>query len=300
MAAGSGNNVTMTVARAEEGAELQAFLATRLKLSRRRAKELIDSRRTWVNRQCVWMARHTLRAGDVVETRTAAAPPSRTLRILAEFPRYIVVDKPAGLLSVGAGSVEELLRARTGRPALRCVHRLDRETSGCLLAALDHEAFEAAVAVFRTRRVTKFYDVLAAGRMREAVTTIATPIDGMPARTHVRRVAANDVATLLRVRIETGRTHQIRLHLASIRHPVVGDRLHGLKTGHDPRLTRVPRQMLHAAGLEMDDPLGGGERLRAGSPLPADFRRCLQVFGLEGKRAPRPAARPLAPGGAAV
>lgn len=273
--------MTLTAVRAEDGQSLQQFLADRLKVSRRQAKELIDDRQVWVNRQCIWMARHTLRAGDVVEARTATAPAAapRHVRILTESPHYLCVDKPAGLLSIGPGGVEELLRAQTGQSGLRCVHRLDRDTSGCLLVARDQAAFDAAVSVFKTRRVIKLYDVLMAGRLDRDVTTIVTPLDGAPARTHVRRVMATGDATFARVRIETGRTHQIRLHLASIRHPVIGDRLHGLKEARDPRLIQVPRQMLHATELELDDPMGRG-RLRAHSPLPADFRRCLRIFGL--------------------
>ncbi len=281
MRAAGQHNATLTVCKAEAGQTLQQFLARRLKLSLRRAKELLDNRQVWVNRQCVWMARHALRAGDAVEAQTAVAAGHavRVLRVLAETPRYLFVDKPVGMLSIGPGGVEERLRAQLGRPELRCVHRLDRDTSGCLLVACDHAAFDAAVAVFKTRRVVKIYDVLAAGRMTRAATTIDTPLDGAPAKTHVRRIAANDDVTFARARIETGRTHQIRLHLASIRHPVIGDRLHGLKSSRDPRLMRVPRQMLHASELQLDDPMGAG-RLRAHSPLPADFRRGLQLFGL--------------------
>lgn len=271
----------LTVCKAEAGQSLQDFLSRRLKLSKRQAKDLLDKRQVWVNRQCVWMARHALRAGDAVEAQTAlpADHAARVLRVLVDAPRYLFVDKPAGMLSIGPGGVEERLRAQLGLPELRCVHRLDRDTSGCLLVARDRAAFDAAVSVFKTRRVIKLYDVLVAGRMTRPVTTIDTPLDGAPARTHVRRVVANDDVTFARARIETGRTHQIRLHLASIRHPVIGDRLHGLKSSRDPRLMRVPRQMLHATELELDDPMGSG-RLRAHSPLPADFRRGLQLFGL--------------------
>ena len=276
--------LSLTVTRAETGQTLQIFLAERLKLSKRQAKDLIDARQVFGNRQCIWMARHALQGGDTVDARTTDPRPAvpRQIRILNETEHYLFADKPCGLLSIGPGGLEELLRKQLGQPALRCVHRLDRDTSGCLLVARDTAAFNAVVSVFKTRRVSKCYDVLAVGRLADAVTTIDTPLGGELARTHVRRIAATDEVTLARVRIETGRTHQIRLHLASIRHPVVGDRLHGLKTSRDPRFLRVPRQMLHASELELDDPLGHG-RLHGHSPMPADFRRCLEIFGL-GKR----------------
>ena len=276
--------LTLTVTRSEAGQTLQNFLAERLKQSKRQAKDLIDARQVFVNRQCIWMARHILQGGDTVETRTDDPRPTapRQIRVLNETEHYLFVDKPCGLLSIGPGGLEELLRAQRGEPALRCVHRLDRDTSGCLLVARSTEAFNRVVSVFKTRRVHKIYDVLVVGRLDRAATTIDTPLGGESARTHVRRIAVTDDVSFARVRIETGRTHQIRLHLSSIRHPVVGDRLHGLKTSRDPRFLRVPRQMLHASELELDDPMGQGQ-LHGHSPLPADFRRCLELFGL-GKR----------------
>ena len=85
------------------------------------------------------------------------------------------------------------------------------------------------------------------------------------------------------MRIETGRTNQIRRHLSSIRYPVLGDRTFGLKSARDPRLMAVPRQMLHAASLTLPDPMVKGAEIKAHSPLPADFRSTLKLFGM-GKR----------------
>lgn len=277
-------NAMFTVTKAEAGATLQVFLAEKLKLSKRGAKDLIDQRQVWVNRQCIWMARHPLKGGDVVEAQAgtvafAEAEKPKHIRVLVENDHYLFIDKPYGMLSVGPGGAEEVLRAQRDEPGLRAIHRLDRDTSGCMLFARDEEAFDAAVSIFKTRRVKKLYEFLAVGRIDTNPTTITEPIDGEPAKTTIRRMAWNDDATFGSARIETGRTHQIRIHLASIRHPVIGDRLHGLKKSKDPRFMRVPRQMLHATEIELDDPMGRGH-LRAHSPLPADFRRCLQMFGL--------------------
>ena len=277
------HNTVLTVTKAEAGATLQNFLAQRLKLSKRGAKDLIDQRQVWVNRQCIWMARHQLRGGDTVEAQAGTAAQAvqqvKKIRILSETDHYLFADKPYGMLTIGTESLETMLRAQTGNESLRCVHRLDKDTSGCLLVAKDDAAFDAAVSVFKTRRVKKLYEFLAVGKIETSNSTIATPIDDEPAKTTIRRIACNEDATFGSARIETGRTHQIRIHLASVRHPIVGDRLHGLKTSRDPRFMRVPRQMLHATELELDDPMGRGH-LRAHSPLPADFRRCLQMFGL--------------------
>ena len=98
--------------------------------------------------------------------------------------------------------------------------------------------------------------------------------------TRVAREAVGDDASFLRVRIDTGRTNQIRRHLASIRFPIVGDRVFGLKNARDPKLMRVPRQMLHASSLELPHPLKPKETIKAHSPLPADFRSALALFGM--------------------
>ena len=263
---------------------LQAFVAAKLSVSKRAAKNLMDDRKVWVNRRCVWMAHHTLRQGDTIEITAALKPEQKKappkLRVLVEDDHYLVVDKPSGLLSVGEGSAEDLLRVQTGRQGLQAVHRLDADTTGCLLFAKTAEAFDAAVAIFRTRRVTKIYQAIVWGKFARYASTLTEELDGERAVSHVQREAFSDDASFLKVRIETGRTHQIRRHLSSIRHPVLGDREHGVKFARDQRLLTIPRQMLHACGIEMMHPMDSGNVLKAHSPLPADFRRCLTLFDM--------------------
>jgi 23S rRNA pseudouridine1911/1915/1917 synthase len=160
------------------------------------------------------------------------------------------------------------------------VHRLDRDTTGCLLFAKNRAALDAAIEVFKAHKVKKIYHTIVAGRFPYKRQTIDTPIGGDPAISHVTLETASADASLLRVHIETGRTNQIRRHLASIRHPVVGDRVFGLKSARDPRLMQVPRQMLHASTLEMPNPQSPGDTIRIHSPLPADFRATLRLFGM--------------------
>jgi len=263
---------------------LQVFVAAKLAVSKRAAKNLLDDRKVWVNRRCVWMAHHTLRQGDTVEIAAAPNPEQKNappkLRTLVEDAHYLVADKPSGMLSSGEDSVEELLRVQTGLQGLQAVHRLDRDTTGCLLLAKSAAAFDAAVAIFKTRRVTKIYQVIVWGKFARNASTLTDELDGERAVSHLQREAFSDDASFLKVRIETGRTHQIRRHLSSIRHPVLGDREHGVKFARDPRLLTIPRQMLHACGLEMTHPMAPGDTLKAHSPLPADFRRCLSLFGM--------------------
>ena len=285
----------LLVGKPESGKTLQEFIAVRCGLSRRAAKAIIDGRSVWVNRRCVWIAHHELHTGDAVEVPRSAQPtsrqaaktpkasqPPRHIRVLVETPDYVVADKPAGVLSCGdPKSVEMILRLQLKIPTLEAVHRLDRDTTGCLLLAKTHTAFTAAVEVFKTHSVKKLYYAIVAGRFPHAHETVNAPIDGKPAVSHITRETSSADASFLKVRIETGRTNQIRRHLSSIRFPIVGDRTFGLKTARDPRLMTVPRQMLHAANIELPDPMRRGkEPLRAHSPLPADFRQCLKAFGM--------------------
>jgi 23S rRNA pseudouridine1911/1915/1917 synthase len=261
---------------------LQDFLALKLSLSRRRAKALVDSKNVWVNRQRVWMAHHALKPGDRVQLplEKGGERQAPKLRVLFEDDFYLFTDKPAGIVSVGEGGAEEVLQAQFSNPALKAVHRLDRDTSGCLLMAKSPAAHAAAVAVFKTRSVLKLYVAIVAGRMARATSTINEELEGLRAVTHLSTLRAGKDATYLRLRIETGRTHQIRKHLATVRQPILGDHEYGPKNVPDPRMREVPRQMLHAVEIEMPHPMVKGATLRAHSPLPADFRRCLKAFEL--------------------
>lgn len=279
---------------------LQDFLALKFSLSRRTAKAMIDGRSVWVNRKCVWIARFALRTGDLVEIPSQVVKGAlkqsggedarretkdvRHVRVLWSNESYLVCDKPAGLVSCDdPKSVETILREQEKIPTLEAVHRLDRDTTGCLMFAKNHAAFLAAVEVFKTHKVSKVYHAVTTGSFKYAHQVIDSPIDGQPAVSKVTREGASADASFLRIRIETGRTNQIRKHLASVRAPIVGDRVFGLKSARDPRLMRVPRQMLHASTLTLPDPLSPHDEISVHSPLPADFRATLKLFGM-GKR----------------
>ena len=287
---------------------LQDFLALKYALSRRTAKAMIDGRSVWVNRKCVWIARFALKTGDVVEVPDAVvrgavrqsaqsgarnaggdaakAPRTETrtvrhIRVLWQDEHYLVCDKPSGVLSCDdPKSAESILREQEKVPTLEAVHRLDRDTTGCLLFAKNHAALAAAIDVFKTHAVTKVYHAVAAGPMKLARMVVDAPLDGEKALSRVTREAASADASFLRVRIETGRTNQIRRHLASIRHPIVGDRVFGLKNARDPRFMKVARQMLHASTLELPHPLVPKAAIKVHAPLPADFRAALKLFGM--------------------
>jgi len=269
------------------GKSLQDFLAQAMDVSRRVAKQQVDARVVWVNGRCVWMARHSLRHGDEVRLTTVVASPTalsnvpKKLTVLFEDDDFLAVDKPAGILANESDkSAEAILRRQTGNPDLRAVHRLDRDTTGCLLMAKSVEAKEAAVEVFRQHQVTKVYRAIVTARWDAKTSTLDLPIEGERAMTHVTCVHANDMASYLIVRIETGRTHQIRRHLAMARHPVLGDREYGPKTVL-PEFQDVERAMLHAVELMLTHPTKPEKILKMFAPIPKDMHHWLNILKLQ-------------------
>lgn len=271
---------TLSVRRDEAGTPLAEFLALRLDLSRTKARALLDTRGIFVNQRRVWMARHPLKAGDRVEVRTSRKQGgSERIPILHRDRHLVVADKPPALLTVGKGSLEERLRRQLDLPRLEAVHRLDRDTSGCLLLAVGPEIKQTLVEAFRGHTVEKSYRAIAAGPMEKQQGRIATSLEGRSALTEVRVLKSNRRASYVGLRIATGRTHQIRKHLAGIRHPVLGDRQYFTAPQRDALLREISRQMLHAFAIAIEHP-ATGERLRVEAPLPDDFRQTLRRLAL--------------------
>lgn len=261
---------------------IQDFLTVRLGLSRRKAKALLDSRQVFVNGRRTWMAHHRVHGGDAIEVpeEPAGTPQPDRVSVLYEDADYLVAHKPPGLLSNGQGSLETVLRERQGTPDLVAVHRLDRDTSGCLLIAKRQEAFDRAVEHFQQRKIVKLYEAIVAGAVDGQTRTITKDIDAAPAVTHIQVIDRNLLASHLRIRIDTGRTHQIRKHLAGIRHPVLGDKVYGTHSDLPPQCRHVERQMLHAVALQFVSPFGGNP-IRVEDRLPDDFRRYLRRLRLK-------------------
>ena len=270
-----------TVSEQEGNKPLLQFLASKLGVSGKKAKQRLDARSVFVNERRTWMARHRLRPGDVVRILPSEAPnlDRIRLRVLFEDDSLLVLDKRAGVPANGEGSMEVLARARFSAPGLTAVHRLDRDTSGCLLLAKTPEAQEAMLSLFREHAIRKTYHAIVAGRLDPPVQTIKLPLQGQRAETHVKLLDAAGIASHVLVRIETGRTHQIRKHLHAVNHPVLGDRVYGTGSRDVRRAPKPPRQMLHASGLEFPHPQTR-RTVRVNAPLPHDFRRCLKGLRL--------------------
>jgi 23S rRNA pseudouridine1911/1915/1917 synthase len=247
-------------------------------------------------------------AGDelavtIVEVEQHVEAEDIEFAVAYEDDQVIVVDKPSGLVvHPGAGtSSGTLANGLLGRfasagelgPDRRwgIVHRLDRDTSGLLIVAKTPEAYDALQDALRARAVTRRYLALASGEFDSTTGTIDAPIGrdpsnrtrmaviggGRDARTHYRRLAAWDEpeATLLSIELETGRTHQIRVHLQAIDRPIIGDPVYGpiRRVAGDPG-----RTWLHATGLVFEHPSGVGEVV-VQSPLPDDLAASLQRLG---------------------
>ncbi|MDD4871094.1 MAG: RluA family pseudouridine synthase [Kiritimatiellae bacterium] len=273
----------LVVGNGENGMFLQDFLAGRLDLSRNKAKQIIDSRTVFVNRKRIWMARHSLRSGDRIELpdKDTSYTPSAAVKatILYEDDDYMVVNKPAGILSNGQKSFEERLRKQLNLPSLRAVHRLDKDTSGSFLLAKNQAALERIIPLFQQRAVIKIYEAIVAGQVEPRIQTINTPIDNQPAITHLRVILGNRYASHLQLSIETGRTHQIRKHLLSIDHPVLGDKNYGTRLPASAHTISITRQMLHATSLQFIHPVTS-RHIHVNAQPPPDFLSCLRTFRL--------------------
>jgi 23S rRNA pseudouridine1911/1915/1917 synthase len=286
----------------DAGERLDAFLAGPLG-SRAQAQRLIEQGAVRVDGAVV-PKRHRMSPGETVSVELppavapgpVAAPAEFTVR--HEDEHLLVVDKPAGVVvhparGHASGTLAQALAGvagggEEGRAGI--VHRLDRDTSGLLVVARSPEAHRRLKRALQERAITREYIALVEGRPPARTGTIDAPIgrdrrvrtrmstetdDPRDAVTHFAVEEALARTTLLRVRLETGRTHQIRVHLEAIGHPVAGDPEYGTagRLGLD-------RQFLHAARLAFEHPFTGAA-LDVRSPLPADLRAALELARAE-------------------
>ena len=283
---------------------LDKALATILDLSRAQAKELIErgvtidgdpgSPRTRVRAG----ARLVFPSPDFGES---LEPEPVQFDVLYEDDDVIVVGKPAGLVvhpgsgqrkgTLAAGLLHRYPEIEGVGAATRwgLVHRLDKDTSGALIVARSGKAYDDLSIQIRQRKVERSYLALVDGVPGSPTGTIDAPIGrdpdqptrravvrgGRPARTHfsIREEFPSSSCALLELRLETGRTHQIRVHLAAIGHPIIGDRTYGKTTA-----VRSPRSFLHAWAVEFAHPIDG-RRMRVECPLPDDLQQVLGGLG---------------------
>jgi 23S rRNA pseudouridine1911/1915/1917 synthase len=292
--------IELRVPDAAAGTRLDRFLAVPVG-SRARAQALIDAGRVRVD-GTLRPKRHLVAPGEAIEIHDSGqdgpvleSEPQASFGVAYEDDYLLVVDKPAGVVvhparGHWAGTLAQALegRAAGGEDSWRAgiVHRLDRDTSGLLVVAKNDAVHRALKSLLARRRLRREYLALVDGHPSARTGTIDAPIgrhrrdrklmsidtdEPREARTHFEIERLLPAATLLRVTLETGRTHQIRVHLAAIGHPVAGDPQYG--TGGELGLSR---QFLHAARLAFDHPVTGMP-VDVSSPLPSDLVAALAV-----------------------
>ncbi|MCY4472735.1 MAG: RluA family pseudouridine synthase [Kistimonas sp.] len=232
-----------------------------------------------------------------------AAPGERLVQqlenaIIFEDDALLVLNKPAGLAvhggsGVSVGVIEILRHTRAEIPCLELVHRLDRDTSGCLLVAKKRSMLRHLHACMRNRDMTKVYYALVEGRWPSCRTKVSAPLqknvllsgervvrvsaDGKPSLTFFRVLGAYADASLLEVRLDTGRTHQIRVHSQCAGHPVLGDLKYGRRCARElERKLNLERLFLHASRLGFHLPDGHWREFEA--PLPSSLSSVLDVL----------------------
>ena len=292
-----------------EGERLDAALGRLFGLSRTKAADLAEGGRVTLDGSVAGKSvRVTAGAWLEIELPEPAVPVTIVaetidgLRIVHDDDDIVVVDKPVGVAAhpspgwtgptVVGGLAGAGYRISTSGAAERqgVVHRLDVGTTGLMVVAKSERAYTSLKRQFKDRTVEKVYHALVQGQMDPSRGTIDAPIDrhpqheyrwavvtgGKPSITHYETLEAFRHASLLEVHLETGRTHQIRVHTAAMRHPIVGD----LTYGSDPVLAKriaLYRQWLHAVQLGVEHP-GSGERVTFRSPYPGDLQHALDVI----------------------
>ena len=288
-----------------EGERLDKALAVILGVSRNEAKYLIEEGVRLDGRPGAASGR--VREGSILEspqprTEVVLEPEPIDFGVVMATDDYLVVDKPPGLVvhpgsartrgTLAAGLIHRYPEiegvGEEGRWGL--VHRLDRDTSGVLLVARTAAAYEELAGQLARREVRRIYTALVDGTFAIPTGTIEAPIGRDPARPTRRAVVPDGKhavthyevetnypssdAALVTVRLETGRTHQIRVHFAAIDHPLIGDHTYRKR----PTTAASPRVFLHASSLRFADPSSGAE-VEARSPLPDDLVSALEPLG---------------------
>ena len=281
--------------------------------SRSRIQQWIEAGRLLHNGAVAQRAREPVEPGDTLELSAEAEPdeslkPQKiALKVVHEDAHLLILNKPAGLtVHPGAGQRDGTLQnallyhypQSAGVPRAGIVHRLDKDTTGLLCVALSLNAHAALVRALARRDIRREYDAVVQGTFvaggsinlpmgrhpRDRLKQAVVERGGRDALTHYRVQERFGHHTHLRVKLETGRTHQIRVHFSHLRHPIVGDTLYGGETPRGKGMTvaqrqqlAFPRQALHACELELDHPVTG-ERLSFAAKPPKDMQTLISTL----------------------
>jgi len=300
---------TYTVSAGTKPERLDTYITCQGNLTRSYIQRLIKEGFITVNSHTE-KARYMVKEGDLVEVILPnepdgiLVPEDIPLNILYEDEHMVVVNKPPDMVIYPAagnksGTLMNALVARCGslasvgaplRPGV--IHRLDKDTSGVIVIAKDDASYHKLIAQFRERKVQKYYLALIFGSLKEPRGEIRTLIGrsrwnrkkmsvktdrGKEAITQFEVLKRLRSATLAKIRIVTGRTHQIRVHFSSRGHPVLGDKTYGKKTELiiGDKSIRFPRQMLHAFSIKLEHPVSGVQ-MEFTAPLPEDMEKAVK------------------------
>ncbi len=293
----------------QAGQRVDNFLLSRLKgVPKSRVYRLLRKGEVRVNKGRI-RAEYRLIKDDVVRippirvSKQAPVLPGRSLRgvlldsILLETDEFLVVNKPFGLAvhggsGINLGVIESLRAMRAPHAYLELVHRLDRDTSGCLLIAKSRQVLKHLQNQMRQRSMDKRYITLVSGRWAKERREVNAPLlkktvasgerivransEGKPSLTRFKLLKHYTNASLLEVKLETGRTHQIRVHCQLVGHPLAGDPKYGDESYNETlRDIGLKRLFLHAAELTFSSP-ASGERVRVQAPLPDGLEKVLK------------------------
>ncbi|MDI1472883.1 MAG: RluA family pseudouridine synthase [Thermodesulfovibrio sp.] len=307
-------SVSFSIESFDEGKRVDLFVSEKLNISRAKAQELIEKGYVKINNSAKPKS-YKLKPGDFIEIyedklklneeNQELIPQNIPIELIYRDDYLVVLSKPAGMVVYPCAGHKEgtLLNAlayhfkklaNIGAP-LRpgVVHRLDKDTSGVIVIALDDRAYYGLVEMFKKRQVKKEYLAIVYGELKEGG-TITLPIgraenDRKKMSTKAKRAKEAITEwqvlenfknyTLVKVKIITGRTHQIRVHFSAIGHPLLGDRTYGRKTYIEKGNKKIPvlRQMLHAWRIEFKHPVTG-ENLKFESPLPEDMKKVVELL----------------------
>jgi 23S rRNA pseudouridine1911/1915/1917 synthase len=292
----------LLVTQDRDGERLDVFLAAATNLSRRAARRVIADGSVRRNRETLRVQSRSVTLGDVIDVQipeselgVETTPPLKTIDPIFEDRWLIIVSKPAGVLSQPAEGQRpgdtpafdqqvllSLARREGQRPFLRLVHRLDRMTSGAMLFARSPDVLPKLSHAWGSGQVERHYLAVIEGQPASNTFSVDRPIardrdhrwrfqcddGGKPSRTEVEVLATiDDNLAVIGCRLVTGRTHQVRVHLATAGHPVLGDRLY-----HSKRADLAQRPLLHAIALSLPHP-ATGENLHVVCPPPVDLAK---------------------------
>lgn len=285
----------------QAGVTVEKYLKEILHCSGRKIQKLTRQKGLFLNGKAAYLKK-TVKPGDllrvlVIEDASYGVIPEKgSINILYEDENLMVLNKPAYQLVHPAGQTKSgtlsnflafYFKERHMLSTIRPVHRLDRETSGCIIFAKNAESQTLLEQQLREKKLCRTYQALVRGKVEPPVGTIDAPLGphpkmpnrravisgGEPSITHYKTLKNYQDASLLELTLETGRTHQIRLHLSYLGYPIIGDKMYGLRT------VWMPRQALHASSITFRH-IKTGAMITVEAPLPADFQNAIQ-YALE-------------------